>query len=147
MISAVLDTNVLVSASITPLGIPGQILQAWRRGEFQLVLSPGILREVRAVMTRPRLLEPYGRSLADVDEFMGILLSNGQVVEPIAGGGWVPEDPDDDMFIAAGLAAGAGYVVSGDPHLLGLGRVEGLALVPPVRFLAILWDNRVGAGR
>lgn len=147
MISAVLDTNVLASGSITPLGIPGQILQAWRRGEFTLVVSPEILDEVREVMTRPKLLERYERSLEDVDGFVGVLESNGQMVQPPGGGRWVAEDPDDDKFIAAGLAAGADYVVSADRHLLGLGRVEGLMMVSAARFLAILWETRAGSGR
>lgn len=145
MISAVLDTNVLVSGSITPLGIPGQILQAWRRGELQLVVSREILGEVREVMARPKLLERYGRSLADVDDFIGILESNAQVVQAIEGGGWVAEDPDDDMFIGAALAAGAAYLVSGDQHVLRLGRVEALEVVSPARFLSIVWERRARA--
>lgn len=145
MISAVLDTNVPVSGSITPLGIPGQILQAWRRGEFQLVASREILGEVREVMARPKLLERYGRSLADVDDFIGILESNAQVVQAIEGGGWVAQDPDDDMFIGAALAAGAAYLVSGDQHVLRLGRVEALEVVSPARFLSIVWERRARA--
>ena len=36
---AVLDTNVLVSATLVRAGNEDRILRAWRRGSFELVLS------------------------------------------------------------------------------------------------------------
>lgn len=43
----VLDTNVIVSATLIRGGNEDQILRAWRRGDFDLVLSPPILDERR----------------------------------------------------------------------------------------------------
>jgi len=36
----VLDTNVLVSALITPGSLPDQLLQHWEADDFTLVISP-----------------------------------------------------------------------------------------------------------
>lgn len=44
----VLDTNVLVSAVFFG-GVPGRILEAWRDGKLQLVLSVDILEEYQRV--------------------------------------------------------------------------------------------------
>ncbi len=44
----VLDTNVLVSAVFFG-GLPGRILEAWRNGHLQLVMSADILQEYQRV--------------------------------------------------------------------------------------------------
>jgi len=43
---AVLDTNVVVSATLIRGGKEDRILRAWQRDAFELVLSPQILEEV-----------------------------------------------------------------------------------------------------
>jgi predicted nucleic acid-binding protein len=45
MIHAVLDTNILVSAGITPGGYCDRIIQAALRNRFRAVVSPGIMDE------------------------------------------------------------------------------------------------------
>jgi len=52
---AVLDTNVLVSAHISPNGAPAQILRLWRKGAFTLVRSPRLLRELESAPAGPEL--------------------------------------------------------------------------------------------
>ena len=51
---AVADTNVFVAASITPGGSCGNLLQAAIDGRWQLVLSPKILGELQAVLSRDK---------------------------------------------------------------------------------------------
>ena len=41
----VLDANVLVSGLISPQGAPGEILAAWEKDRFDLVVSPATLDE------------------------------------------------------------------------------------------------------
>lgn len=52
MLKAVLDTNVLVSALISPNGTPAQLINAWREKKFELVVSPAILEELAEVLQR-----------------------------------------------------------------------------------------------
>ena len=42
----VLDTNVIISATLIRGGKEDQIVRAWQRGVFELVLSPPILEEM-----------------------------------------------------------------------------------------------------
>ncbi|MBI1864175.1 MAG: putative toxin-antitoxin system toxin component, PIN family [Nitrospirae bacterium] len=50
----VLDTNVLVSAFISPHGAPALILRLILQGELTLVADSRILDEYREVLVRPR---------------------------------------------------------------------------------------------
>jgi len=44
----VLDCNVFVSALLSPRGSPAQILDQWADGDFDVVISPLLLAELRA---------------------------------------------------------------------------------------------------
>ena len=57
MLKAVVDTNVLVSGTILSRGNPYEILEAWRRNEFILVLSPDIISEAEAVFRRRKIFK------------------------------------------------------------------------------------------
>ena len=50
----------------------------------------------------------------------------------------IVRDPNDDMILACAVAASAAYVVTRDLDLLSLDTYEGIAMVTPVAFLAIL---------
>ena len=51
----VLDTNVVVSAVLIRRGNERRILDAWRRGAFDLVISPPLLEELGRVLSYPRI--------------------------------------------------------------------------------------------
>ena len=50
----------------------------------------------------------------------------------------VSDDPDDDKYIAAAVEGRAGFVVTGDPDLLGVKEHEGIRIVSPRAFLDLL---------
>jgi predicted nucleic acid-binding protein len=52
---AVLDTNVVASAVLIRRGNERRILDAWRRGAFDLVISPPLLEELGRVLSSPRI--------------------------------------------------------------------------------------------
>lgn len=51
----VLDTNVLVSALITPGGLPDKLLQHWEADDFTLVTSSAQLDELLRVLAYDKL--------------------------------------------------------------------------------------------
>ena len=61
MIRVVLDANVYVSAVLNPSSNPGHIIERVRRNAIQLLLSPDILAEVKAVLLYPRLRKLHRR--------------------------------------------------------------------------------------
>ena len=47
----------------------------------------------------------------------------------------VANDPDDDRILECALAANANVIVSGDQHLLKLGRFRTISITTPRQFL------------
>ena len=55
MLKVVLDANLFVSATLTERGNPALIVDAWREGKFELIISASILKEVRRVVFYPKV--------------------------------------------------------------------------------------------
>ena len=132
----VLDTNVIVSALISPLGTPARILSLWRQGHFTVVISGPLLAELRRAMTYPRVTAALRRPAQEVEEFLDEFASIPITLPTRAMS--ASRDPDDNRFLEVALAGKADYLVSGDRDLLDLEEFEGIAIVTPARFLAIL---------
>jgi len=62
MIRAVIDTNVLVSALISPSGNEALLLLAVKQGLVRPCFSHAVLKEYSEVLTRPGLLFPRMKS-------------------------------------------------------------------------------------
>ncbi|MBI4310879.1 MAG: putative toxin-antitoxin system toxin component, PIN family [Chloroflexi bacterium] len=138
MISAVLDTNVLASGILgldDPESPPGQLLQAWERRAFQLVLSRHILAELERTLASPyfarRLrMEQIIRAFA--------LVRNESVLTQMGPIPRVASHPEDDLILAAAVSARVDYLVTGDKQLQLLGSYEGVAILSPREFLDLL---------
>jgi putative PIN family toxin of toxin-antitoxin system len=138
VIRAVLDTNVLVSALITPSGPPRRILTAWRRREFELLTCLPLLRELNRVLHYPRLQGKYNLREADIFAYLGLLRVRGTIVA-------IPDeippmcsDPTDDKLLACALVAQASYVVTGNRHVLILDQVGPAQIVTPSTFATMV---------
>jgi putative PIN family toxin of toxin-antitoxin system len=109
MIRVVLDTNVLVSALLQPLGPSAHLLLLAVNGSIRLCMTGSIYAEYEEVISRPR----FQRS---PDVIAGTLQAIREA------GVWVrPEqpvnacsDPDDDIFLECAQAAQAEYLVTGN---------------------------------
>lgn len=129
---AVLDTNVLVSAIVFG-GVPERVVDAARENVISGVVSLHILNELRTVLTRPR----FGVHPELVDALAEEISRFCEVVAvEHASGSWGP-DPGDDPVVEAALRAGAGMIVTGDAHLLGL-KISGVRVLTPSELLADL---------
>jgi putative PIN family toxin of toxin-antitoxin system len=131
----VLDTNVLVSGLAYPESLPGRILNVWRQGGLEVVLSRYILDELVRVLPRlPRLLMTPSeiRDLADSFLFMA------DVVEPCAERDATLRDEKDQLILGTLIAGQAGYIVTGDKDLLAL--AERYPIVTP----AVFWERHGG---
>ncbi len=141
MAKAVLDTSVLISAFLTPQGIPGTLLAQARSGAFLLYLSREIIAETTdALLREVKLQERYRYGEADVDEFCRGLMEAAQpLVSDLPQLQAVPLDPKDNMVVSTAVKAGADYLVSGDKrHILPLGEYQGIKIVTARQFLDLL---------
>lgn len=141
MIRAVLDANVVVSALIRPQGPPGRIIAQVALGKFELVLSPAASSEIRRTVDYPKV---RGR-IPLTDEELKLWLLALEVlavrVGPRRHVRVVHEYPEDDIYIEAALEGLASCIVTGDDHLLRVGAFEGIQIVRPAQFLAMIREN------
>lgn len=134
----VLDTNVLVSAVLSRGSPPDSILQAWRRGSFELVIPTRLLRGLEKILARPRIRRRLRWSTDERTAFVTALSEGALVVTPEEELRVIQADPADNRVLEAAARAEADYIVSGDRHLLELRSHEGIRIVTPARFLAVI---------
>lgn len=132
----IFDTVVFVRALLNPHSFWGRLVFA-HANEYQLVVSPAILREVIEVLQRPELTKRFtalqGIAVTQVLE----ILQQATVVQP-AQEPQVSRDTKDNKFLAAAEAANADFLVSEDRDLLDLVAHEGTKIIPAQEFLQIL---------
>lgn len=119
----VLDTNVLISGLLFPGGPPSQLVDAWRGGAFDLVLSDFMIDEITRVWNHlgPRVK----RTPAELSDFLDMLALRGELVQlDIAGLASAAatglRDPNDVPILATLMCAGADWLVTGDKDLHAL---------------------------
>jgi putative PIN family toxin of toxin-antitoxin system len=134
----VLDTNVLISGLISASDPSARAVDLWVEGAVQVVVSPPIVSEHFGVFLRPKF-EATG-TVGGRQEVLERLISlpNTLVIVPEGRVICVGEDPSDDRFLECAKAGRAGYIVSGDEHLLSLGVFEGIPIVNPGRFIEMM---------
>lgn len=130
MMRVVIDTNVMISA-IFFKGKPDIVLDAWRDGKLEIVLSVEIFNEYSRVLHR--LADKY--TTIDTSPILYLLAAGSKFIEPKGIYGPVCEDPDDDKFIAAAIGGAAKTIISGDKHLLDINEYSGIEILGPSEFI------------
>lgn len=132
---AVLDTNILISAFLTP-GKPFQVLR-W-------VLDNGVL--IFADPTFAELVDRLGKPKFDAyvsQAHRRELMADLQAVAEwtvITGALQACRDPDDDKFLEAAVAGQTDCIVSGDGDLLVLDPFAEIRIITAADFLAVVGD-------
>jgi uncharacterized protein len=109
MIRVVLDTNIIVSALLQPLGPPAQVFMLALGGSIQLCVSGSVYAEYEEVISRPR----FQRSEEITAGALHAIREQGFWVRP-AEQARMCSDPDDDIFLECAQAARAEYLVTGN---------------------------------
>ena len=134
----VLDTNVIISALLSPDGAPARVLEEWEAGAFDAAVSEPLLEELERALGYDRIKPYLERSGVEVENLIRGLRETAVVVDPEPTLQVVEEDPEDDRVLECALRSGAAYIVSGDHHLLDLGEYQGVQILPPAGFLFLL---------
>jgi putative PIN family toxin of toxin-antitoxin system len=128
VLRVVVDPGVLVSAVLGSTGPPAEVLDRWRDGEFDMVVSPALLGELERVLLRPKFrdaaLEDEVRTYVDALAREGVLVLDPERIPAVT------VDPDDDYLVALAMAAGADAIVSGDKDLAELADPPVTVLTP-----------------
>jgi putative PIN family toxin of toxin-antitoxin system len=131
MIRVVLDTNIIVSALLQPLGPPAQVFLLTGGGSVELCVSWNVFAEYEEVIRRPRLRRTE-RAIVSMLDFIrerGLWVRPAELVRACS-------DPDDDIFLECAQAARATYLVTGNTKDFPASWLE-TRIVTPRRFLEI----------
>ncbi len=126
----VFDTSVLFSA-IGWGGRPFDCLALARSGDITSITCIEILIELAEKLVLKR-----GMSEDEAQDISDEIASISELVEITKRGGFVPEDPDDEIVIACAIDGKANVVVTGDHHLLSLVRFDQIEIIRAGELLA-----------
>lgn len=123
----VIDTNLIISASIVPKSPPDKLIKAWLDDSFTLVTSRQQLEEIKDVSKRKKL-KNYPLFVKAAAELIENIEFVAEIINPLPLKD-LPihsRDPKDDFLLAAALAANADYLITGDEDLIVLNRNSAL---------------------
>ncbi len=132
MIRAVLDTNIIVSALLQPLGPPAQVFLLALGNSVQLCVSGSIYAEYEEVIRRPR----FNRTEETILSALNAIRARACWVRPSVTVR-ACSDPDDDIFLECAQASDAAYLVTGNIKDFPP-RWHGTEIVTPSHFLEIV---------
>jgi putative PIN family toxin of toxin-antitoxin system len=129
---AVVDSNVWLSAALSPNGKPAQIVQ-YVLTEGLAVFSEATFHELETRLWRPKFdryisLEARRNILRDIK---GAAL--WVTISPAIAKQSYCRDPNDDVFIHTALAANAPYLITGDLDLLAVPPMASLQILTPAQ--------------
>ncbi|HEX4577523.1 MAG TPA: putative toxin-antitoxin system toxin component, PIN family [Edaphobacter sp.] len=132
----VLDSNVLLSALISPYGAPHRIYKAWREPSFKLATCREQIEELRRASRYPKfreILQPHQ---------VGLMLNNlrdGEVFDRVPAK-HKAKDSHDSYLLDLAEFASANYLVTGDKRagMLELKRVGTARIVTAMGFVKTL---------
>lgn len=128
---AVIDTNVLVSALLTPSGVPARLILAIRSRALIPVVSLDILAEYAEVLNRSRFSFAKDRVVSLLEDMEGLAIFLRPQAVPFRD---LP-DADDVPFIAAALAADCVVITGNGKHFPA---ITGVKILTPAEALALL---------
>jgi len=137
----VLDTNVVISAAMNPKGPPAEIIRKWRAQSFAWVSSAELFAELKRVIQSPEIRRFLAWDEDEVADFLAAVSQIVRTVTPAQTLHVIEDDPADNRVLEAAIEADAEYIVTGDKALLSLETCEGIPIITPVRFLAVLQSS------
>jgi uncharacterized protein len=135
MINVVIDTQLLLRATVNPFGLSGKILFEYGY-QYNLVYSDETLSELKDVLSRPKLRKKFTTLTDEISEKVLSHIQTGTKVvlpKPVPK---IVRDAKDDIFLACAIVANAQYLISQDKDLLVLNPYESLQIVDIPTF----WD-------
>ncbi|MEA5534692.1 putative toxin-antitoxin system toxin component, PIN family [Crocosphaera sp. XPORK-15E] len=133
----VLDTNVLVSAILSPNSTPANVLN-WGEKRGVILYSEPSLTELLSVLQRPKFAK-----YIDAKDINGlsIRVKNLWYRVPILKKIKLCRDPKDDKFLELALNGEASHLITGDTDLLILHPFQNIPVINPRSFFDEIMDE------
>jgi putative PIN family toxin of toxin-antitoxin system len=140
----ILDTNILLSALLSPMGAPAKLLDAWERKRFTLVACDALVAELRDVAGRPFF---RARLRASSAELVAAGIRDFSFYCRDLPPGPIAPDPKDSYLLALAEASEAEFLVTGDKELLSLKHHKSTRVIAPAAMVEILKKAENGEQR
>ena len=128
----VLDSNIVVSACLTPQGASATIVELALLGYFTLCISQEVLSEYREVLARPKFsreLERIKTVLEGIEETSAVIVPRQRLT--------LSSDEEDNRLLECAQAAKADFLVTGNrKHFPD--RMDEVRILSPREFLTEL---------
>ena len=134
--TVVFDTNILLSALLSPNGKPFRCLALAKIGQIESVTCQEILDEfAEKLLLKFQFSEDMTQLAVDeVKSFSRFVSITGNLKA-------VPDDPDDDMVIDCAVIGKATHIVTGDKHLLALSNYQQILIMKATNFVNLLSES------
>ena len=109
MLRVVLDTNIIVSALLQPIGPTAQVFSFALGGAMHFFVSGAVFDEYEEVIRRPK----FRRAEQTIAAALEAIRQKAVWVRPVEHI-QACSDPDDDIFLECAQAAKAAYLVTGN---------------------------------
>jgi hypothetical protein len=97
-------------------------------------VSNDIVIEISKALLYPKIARILSKNSIRQKDVLRVIAENSKIVEPTMRLDVVNEDAEDNKILECALAAGADIIVSGDKHLLKLGKFRKTRILPPSEF-------------
>jgi uncharacterized protein len=138
----VLDTNVLVSGLLTPLGANGEIVRLVSSGALVVQYDSRILLEYRNVLSRPK----FQFDAHNVNTFLAFIKQSGQALSGAPLRTRLP-DPDDEPFLEIALAGRTVCLITGNKKHFPKEARQGIKIFSPSEFIEFYRNYTAGTGK
>jgi len=130
-INIVLDTNVIISGIIFG-GKPRELIELIIEGKYILYLSENII-EVLGIL---EIKFNYSKDkLAFIENELKAI---SEICYPDIKLNIVKDDPDDNKIIECAIESDSKYIISGDHHLLDLGKYKNIKIIKVSEFIEMI---------
>ncbi|MGH1396341.1 MAG: putative toxin-antitoxin system toxin component, PIN family [Trichormus sp.] len=131
--TVVFDTNILISALLSTNSNPFRCLALAKIGQIESVTCHEILEEfAEKLIVKFRFSQEMAQAAVEEVRNFSRLIEISKKLKT------VDADPDDDMVVECAVVGDATHIVTGDKHLLSLGKYEEIAIVKATEFIVLL---------
>jgi len=129
----VIDTNIFISGFGWDAK-PAEILKLLKQRRIINYISIAILNELKRVVSYQKL------KFSDLlqNRILEFVFFYSEIVEPTQHISPITKDPDDNKFLECAMAAGAEFIISGDPHLINVIEYNAVKIVSAATFLNLV---------
>jgi putative PIN family toxin of toxin-antitoxin system len=144
MLKVLIDTNVLVSASIANGPSYKIFKEIIIEKELALLCySEAIFEEYQKVAHYKRIQTKYPAYFEAINNYLSKIKKAGKLFYPTVHFDIISTDISDNIFLDAAYAANADYIITGNHNDFGLAEFETTKIISPKRFYELYEQNKL----